>query len=70
MFKHYFETEVHLGFDISRLPDLKWTPAEVTQVFKNNMHRPIEGLQKLESRNTLCNIHNKKEADEVKEAKD
>ncbi len=30
MFNHYFETEVPAGFDISRLPDLKRTPAEVT----------------------------------------
>ncbi len=49
---------------------MKWTPAEVTPVFLNNMHRPIEGLQELESRNTLSNIHTNKEAGEVKEAKD
>jgi SpoVK/Ycf46/Vps4 family AAA+-type ATPase len=37
MFEFYFETDVPSEFDTSLLPDLKWTPAEVTQVFLNNM---------------------------------
>ena len=70
MFEHFFETQVPAEFDTTKLPDLKWTPAEVTQVFLNNMHSPIEGLKQLESSETLHNIHIKDGADEVKDVKD
>ncbi|MCP3680329.1 MAG: AAA family ATPase [Gammaproteobacteria bacterium] len=48
MFEHYFETNFPVEFDISQLPDLKWTPADVTQVFLNNIHNPLEGLKQLQ----------------------
>jgi len=57
MFEHYFEMDVPSEFDCSLLPDLKWTPAEVTQVFLNHMHSPMEGLNLLTSDNSLHNIH-------------
>ena len=49
MFEHYFETPFPAEFDISQLPDLKWTPADVTQVFLNNIHKPLEGLKQLQN---------------------
>merc|ERR1711970_1103951 len=55
MFEHYFEIDVPSEFNTSLLPDLKWTPAEVTQVFLNNMHKPEEGLEQLASQ-TATNI--------------
>merc|ERR1711915_1129787 len=57
MFEYYFETEVPSDFDISLLPEMKWTPAEVTQVFLNNMHNPRESLQQLTRDDSLQNIH-------------
>merc|ERR1712098_494277 len=57
MFQYYFETEVPSDFDISLLPEMKWTPAEVTQVFLNNMHNPRESLRQLTSDDSLQNIH-------------
>jgi len=57
MFEYYFETEVPSDFDISLLPEMKWTPAEVTQVFLNNMHNPRESLRQLTSDDSLQNIH-------------
>eukprot|EP00092_Neocalanus_flemingeri_P032083 GFUD01034871.1.p1 GENE.GFUD01034871.1~~GFUD01034871.1.p1 ORF type:complete len:534 (+),score=150.62 GFUD01034871.1:176-1777(+) len=57
MFEHYFEIEVPSEFDISLLPDGKWTPAEVTQVFLNNMNSPMDGLMQLAKHSTLENIH-------------
>merc|ERR1719363_55549 len=47
MYKHYFDT--------SRLQDNIYSPAEVTQVFLNNMHKPEEGLEQLASQ-TATNI--------------
>merc|ERR1711915_405691 len=48
MFKHYFEMEVPQKFDSEELPEAsKWTPAEVTQVFLNNMEEPMEALKYL-----------------------
>ena len=47
MFELFFETEVPAEFDTTQLADMKWTPAEVTQVFLNNMHSPIKGLKQL-----------------------
>ena len=70
MFEHYFETEVPAEFDVSRLPDFKWTPAEVTQVFLNNIENPVVGLKQLESSDTLHNIHIKEEANNVNDARD
>ena len=49
MFEYYFETTFPAEFDISQLPDLKWTPADVTQVFLNNIHKPFEGLKQLQN---------------------
>merc|ERR1712061_134806 len=40
MFKHYFEMDPPVTVHVERLPERKWTPAEVTQVFLNNMHAP------------------------------
>merc|ERR1711915_1172828 len=57
MFEYYFETEVPSDFDTSLLPEMKWTPAEVTQVFLNNMHNPRESLQQLTRDDSLQNIH-------------
>ena len=70
MFEHFFETKVPAEFDTTQLLDLKWTPAEVTQVFLNNMHSPIEGIKWLESSDTWHNTHIKDGADEVKYVKD
>ena len=61
MFEHYFEMDVPSEFDTSLLPDLKWTPAEVTQVFLNHMHSPMEGLMQLTNNTSLHNIHLKTE---------
>ena len=57
MFEHFFETEVPSEFNTSEVPDLKWTSAEVTQVFLNNMHSPMEGLIQLTNHTSLQNIH-------------
>lgn len=57
MFEYYFEIDVPSDFDTALVPDLKWTPAEVTQVFLNNMHSPEEGLQQLTNHTSLQNIH-------------
>jgi len=54
MYQHYFdETSIPDGFDREELPERRWTPAEATQVFLNNMHNPANGL------NTLINSHPK-----------
>ena len=55
MYQHYFETELPTSFDRSRLKDDVYSPAEVTQVFLNNMHKPEEGLDQLASQ-TATNI--------------
>merc|ERR1712038_1400642 len=55
MYKHYFENELPSSFDTSRLQDNMYSPAEVTQVFLNNMHKPEEGLDQLASQ-TATNI--------------
>merc|ERR1711936_669210 len=55
MYKHYFETDLPSSFDTSRLQDNMYSPAEVTQVFLNNMHKPEEGLDQLASQ-TATNI--------------
>ena len=55
MYKHYFETELPSSFDTSRLQDDIYSPAEVTQVFLNNMQKPEEGLEQLASQ-TATNI--------------
>ena len=57
MFEYYFEIDVPSDFDTTLVPDLKWTPAEVTQVFLNNMHNPEEGLKQLTNHTSLQNIH-------------
>ena len=49
MFEHYFETPFPAEFDISHLPEFKWTPADVTQVFLNNINKPLEGLKQLQN---------------------
>ena len=60
MFEHYFKIDVPSEFDTTLLTDGKWTPAEVTQVFLNTMHNPMEGLLQLVNKTTLDNIHLKK----------
>ena len=55
MYQHYFEAELPSSFDRSRLQDDVYSPAEVTQVFLNNMHKPDEGLEQLASQ-TATNI--------------
>merc|ERR550519_1134386 len=57
MYEHHFETGIPSDFDTSLLPDRKWSPAEVTQVFLNNMYSPREGLLQLVNDDTLQNIH-------------
>ena len=47
MYTHYFDTELPEGFDRDALPEKRWTPAEATQVFLNNMYRPEVGLREL-----------------------
>ena len=44
MYTHYFENELPDGFDIEKVPDHRWTPAEATQVFLNHMYEPEKGL--------------------------
>merc|ERR1719208_38024 len=57
MFKHFFERDPPSSITSTDLPDLKWTPAEVTQVFLNNMNKPAEALKQLISAESLENIH-------------
>jgi len=57
MYKHFFETDSPASVSSSDLPDLKWTPAEVTQVFLNNMNNPQEALKQLIHSESLENIH-------------
>jgi len=57
MFKHYFEMDPPATVPIDQLPDLKWTPAEVTQVFLNNMHNPEAALDQLIKSESLENVH-------------
>jgi len=57
MFEHYYESKLPESFQQSLLPELKWTPAEVTQVFLNHIHSPIEGLHQLTNNSSLQNIH-------------
>ena len=47
MYHHYFETPLPTSLDISGLQDELYTPAEVTQVFLNNMLEPQKGLEQL-----------------------
>ena len=57
MFQHFFDTEPPASVSSSDLPDLKWSPAEVTQVFLNNMSQPAEALKQLITAESLENIH-------------
>merc|ERR1711874_801259 len=57
MFKHYFEMDPPVTVPVERLPERKWTPAEVTQVFLNNMHAPEKALNQLINSDSLENIH-------------
>jgi len=60
MYLHYFDEEsIPEGFDVTELPDKRWTPAEATQVFLNNMHDPPKGLK------TLIDTHPKSLHDDV-----
>lgn len=48
MYRHYFETDdLPPSFDPSHLPDYRWTPAEATQIFLNNMYDPPRVLEDL-----------------------
>jgi len=65
MFEHYYEQDIPKEFDTTLLPDLKWTPAEVTQVFLNFIHSPLKGLQELTvASSSLQNIHLKSKEEE------
>jgi len=55
MYEHYFETEVPSSIDVSKLQDGLYTPAEVTQVFLNNIHHPETALTKIITQ-TAANI--------------
>jgi len=57
MFKHFFEMDPPSSITSTDLPDLKWTPAEVTQVFLNNMTNPEDALKQLITSESLENIH-------------
>merc|ERR1719242_177413 len=57
MFQHYFEMSPPVTVHVERLPERKWTPAEVTQVFLNNMHNPEKALKQLIHSESLENIH-------------
>ena len=57
MFRHYFELDPPASVRAVDLPDLKWSPAEVTQVFLNNMHDPEAALNQLITSDSLENIH-------------
>merc|ERR1712061_95264 len=57
MYQHFFDTDPPSSVSSSDLPDLKWSPAEVTQVFLNNMNNPEEALKQLISAESLENIH-------------
>ena len=47
MFRHYFKRDLPSKFPINNLPDQKWTPAEVTQMFLKNMDNPEAALKSL-----------------------
>jgi len=51
MYEQYFETSIPSSVDISKLEDGLYTPAEVTQVFLNNIHHPEIALEQLISQN-------------------
>jgi len=56
MYEQYFETSsIPSSVDISKLEDGLYTPAEVTQVFLNNIHHPETALEQLIS-HTAANI--------------
>jgi len=62
MYEYYFDTAAPPQFEHGRgetkgLPDYKWSPAEVTQVFLNNMHCPEKALTQLMDSESLENIH-------------
>ena len=63
MYKHYFEMDPPANISVNQLPDLKWTPAEVTQVFLNNMHNPEAALEELINSESLENVHLKTKED-------
>lgn len=47
MFSHYFDMDLPEDFDASQLPEMRWTPAEASQVFLNNMNDPAKSLRDL-----------------------
>ena len=49
MYENFFQAALPDTFDRTSLPDRRWTPAEATQVFLNNMHNPPAGLRQLVS---------------------
>ncbi|XP_014678925.1 PREDICTED: protein HYPER-SENSITIVITY-RELATED 4-like [Priapulus caudatus] len=46
MYENYFEEEVPAEYE-GRIPDGKWTPAEVAQVFMNNVREPRKAMDVL-----------------------
>merc|ERR1712117_893783 len=57
MYNHYFKQDPPASVPVQDIPDLKWTPAEVTQVFLNNMHQPEKALLQLINSESLENVH-------------
>jgi len=61
MYEHFFGQEIPKDFEIEKLPEGKWSPAEVTQVLINHMKRPEESLEVLATAHSLANLHLLKE---------
>ena len=57
MFKQFFEMDPPSNITSTDLPHLKWSPAEVTQVFLNNITNPEYALKLLITSESLENIH-------------
>ena len=55
MYNQYFDTSIPSSVDISLLQDGLYTPAEVSQVFLNNIQHPETALEQLISQ-TAANI--------------
>ena len=50
MYENFFQAPPPDTFDRNSLPDKRWTPAEVTQIFINNIQHPPTGLKHLASK--------------------
>ena len=47
MYCHFFHDDLPVGFEPSRLSERRWTPAEATQIFLNNLCDPPQSLEDL-----------------------